>query len=52
MLNQEITRQSQIIAYIDDFKLMFVLAIAVVPLLLLTRPPRAAVKPTGAQSAD
>ncbi len=44
MLNQEITRQSQIIAYIDDFKLMLVLAIVVLPLLLLTRPPRPAVK--------
>ena len=40
LLNQEITRQSQIIAYVDDFKLMLVLAIVVLPLLLLTRPPR------------
>jgi DHA2 family multidrug resistance protein len=39
MLNQEITRQAQIIAYIDDFKLMLILAIVVLPLLLLTRPP-------------
>ncbi len=52
MLNQEITRQSQIIAYVDDFKLMFVLAIVVLPLLLLTKPQRAAVKPAGVQSAD
>ena len=37
MLNEEITRQAQIIAYIDDFKLMLVLAIIVVPLLLFTR---------------
>ncbi|HEX2941098.1 MAG TPA: DHA2 family efflux MFS transporter permease subunit [Rhodopila sp.] len=45
LLNQQVTRQAEIIAYIDDFKLMFVLAIAVVPLLLLTRPARPAPKP-------
>jgi DHA2 family multidrug resistance protein len=37
MLNAEITRQAQIIAYIDDFKLMLLLAIISAPLLLLTR---------------
>ena len=37
MLNQEVTRQATIIAYVDDFKLMLVLAIIVTPLLLLTR---------------
>jgi DHA2 family multidrug resistance protein len=41
LLNMEITRQARIIAYIDDFKLMFILAIAALPLLLLTRPPEA-----------
>jgi DHA2 family multidrug resistance protein len=45
LLNQEITRQSQIIAYVDDFKLMLILAIVVLPLLLLTQPPRPAAKP-------
>jgi DHA2 family multidrug resistance protein len=43
-LDQEITRQARIIAYIDDFKLMLVLAVLAVPLLLLTRPP-ASVRP-------
>ena len=38
MLNPEITRQARIIAYIDDFKLMLVLAVLAIPLLLLTRP--------------
>jgi DHA2 family multidrug resistance protein len=52
MLNQEITRQSAIIAYIDDFKLMLILAIVVLPLLLLTRPPRRAMEPTRSGSAD
>ena len=37
LLNQEVTRQASIIAYIDDFKLMLVLAVIVTPLLLLTR---------------
>ena len=37
LLDQEVTRQATIIAYIDDFKLMLVLAIIVTPLLLLTR---------------
>ena len=52
MLNQEITRQSQIIAYIDDFKLMLILAIVVLPLLLLTRPPQTAAKQTRSRSTD
>ncbi|WP_216856305.1 DHA2 family efflux MFS transporter permease subunit [Acidisphaera sp. S103] len=51
MLDQEITRQSQIIAYMDDFKLMLILAIVVVPLLLLARPPRQAVTPAGSRAA-
>ncbi len=51
-LNHEITRQSQIIAYIDDFKLMLILAIVVLPLLLLTRPPQRAVKPAASRSTD
>jgi len=40
MLNMEVTHQATIIAYIDDFKLMLVLAIIVVPLLLLVRTSR------------
>jgi DHA2 family multidrug resistance protein len=52
LLNQEITRQSQIIAYVDDFKLMLILAIAVLPLLLLTRPPRQAASPTGSAATE
>ena len=39
-LNEEITRQAQIIAYVDDFKLMFVLAVVTMPLVFLTRPAR------------
>ena len=49
-LNEEVTRQAQVIAYIDDFKLMLVLALVVLPLLLLTRPPPLATKPPADQS--
>jgi DHA2 family multidrug resistance protein len=37
LLDQEISRQARIIAYIDDFKLMLVLAVVVLPLLLFVR---------------
>jgi DHA2 family multidrug resistance protein len=40
-LNEEITRQASAIAYIDDFKLMLILAICSLPLVLLIRPDRA-----------
>jgi DHA2 family multidrug resistance protein len=41
-LNDEITRQASIIAYMDDFKLMLLVALPPVFLLLLMRKPRAA----------
>jgi MFS transporter, DHA2 family, multidrug resistance protein len=50
LLDQEITRQAQIIAYIDDFKLMLVIAVVVLPLLLLTKPSPPAAKPTRPRS--
>ncbi|HUI62820.1 MAG TPA: DHA2 family efflux MFS transporter permease subunit [Steroidobacteraceae bacterium] len=37
-LNAEITRQATMIAYLDDFRLMLVLTVLVIPLLLLMRP--------------
>jgi DHA2 family multidrug resistance protein len=40
MLNEEITRQASTIAYIDDFKLMLILALCSLPLVLLIRPER------------
>jgi DHA2 family multidrug resistance protein len=52
MLDQEVTRQAQIIAYIDDFKLMLILAIVVMPLLLLTRPPPSAVRQAPSRTTD
>ena len=40
-LNAEVTRQAQMIAYNDDFKLMFLITLALIPLALLLRPARA-----------
>lgn len=52
MLDNEITRQAKIIAFVDDFKLMLVLAIVALPLLLLTRPPTSALRPSPARSTE
>ena len=40
LLDQAVTYQARIIAYVDDFKLMLVLAVVVLPLLFLVRTPR------------
>jgi DHA2 family multidrug resistance protein len=37
-LNAEVTRQAAMVAYIDDFKLMMLIALASLPLVLLLRP--------------
>jgi DHA2 family multidrug resistance protein len=39
-LNGEVTRQASMIAYVDDFYLMMLLTVLVLPLLVLIRPPR------------
>jgi MFS transporter, DHA2 family, multidrug resistance protein len=39
-LNQEVTRQAAMIAYIDDFLLMLFVILALLPLLLFVRAPR------------
>jgi MFS transporter, DHA2 family, multidrug resistance protein len=52
MLDHEITRQAKIIAFVDDFKLMLVLAIVALPLLLLTRPPAPALQPSPSRSTE
>jgi DHA2 family multidrug resistance protein len=41
-LNAEITRQATMVAYVDDFRLMFVITIACMPMLLFMRKPRRA----------
>jgi DHA2 family multidrug resistance protein len=39
-LNAEVTRQAAMISYIDDFRLMMLIALGVLPLLLLLRTKR------------
>jgi DHA2 family multidrug resistance protein len=41
-LNDEITRQAAMVAYLDDFKLMIFITLACMPLLLMMRTPRIA----------
>jgi DHA2 family multidrug resistance protein len=40
-LDAMITQQAQIIAYIDDFKLMMIVTLAAIPLLLVFKKPGA-----------
>jgi MFS transporter, DHA2 family, multidrug resistance protein len=42
VLNQTITQQAQMIAYLNDFKMMFIATLLVIPLLALIRPSRSA----------
>ncbi len=54
-LNAEVTRQAAMVAYVDDFKLMMLIALATVPLLLLlsdTRRRRAPAASATAAAAD
>jgi DHA2 family multidrug resistance protein len=39
-LNAEVTRQAAVIAYIDDFKLMMIVALLSIPMVLLLRKPK------------
>lgn len=41
-LNGEVSRQAAMVAYVDDFKLMMLMTLAVVPLIVLLRPSRKA----------
>jgi DHA2 family multidrug resistance protein len=50
-MNVSITQQAAMIAYLNDFKLMFVATLLVVPLLLLIRPARKAPDATVAHAA-
>jgi MFS transporter, DHA2 family, multidrug resistance protein len=47
-LDAEVTRQAAMVAYVDDFKLMMILALASLPLLFLLRRPRSAAQPVAA----
>jgi len=39
-LDAEVTRQASMVAYVNDFKLIMLLALGAIPLLLLMRDPR------------
>jgi DHA2 family multidrug resistance protein len=45
LINNEITRQASMIAYVDDYRLMLLLTLTVIPMLLLIRPPKAVAAP-------
>jgi DHA2 family multidrug resistance protein len=55
-LNVEVTRQAAMVSYIDDFRLMMLIALGVLPLLLLLRtarkPPRTMPSAPVAAAAD
>jgi len=42
LINAEVTRQASLIAYVDDFRIMMLLAVVTIPLLLIMRTPRSA----------
>ena len=50
-LNGEVTRQAQMIAYNNDFKMLLVLTVVVAPLLLLLRKPASGSLPAQAVAA-
>ena len=47
-LNAEVTRQAAMVAYIDDFKLIMLIALSTLPLLLLLREARRQSPPAAA----
>ena len=51
-LNAEVTRQAAMVAYIDDFKLLMLIALASLPLLLLLREARRRPPPAASAAAD
>lgn len=52
IMDQLVTAQSLMIAYIDDFKLMMMVTLAAIPLALLLRKPKTAPVPVAAAHAD
>ncbi|HSY25999.1 MAG TPA: DHA2 family efflux MFS transporter permease subunit [Burkholderiaceae bacterium] len=45
-LNNEVTRQASMIAYLDDYWLMLLLTLSVIPMLLLIRPAKKDIAPS------
>jgi DHA2 family multidrug resistance protein len=52
ILNGEVTRQALMIGYVDDFKLMMLVTLAVIPLLLLLRKPAPTTAPPAAAASE
>ncbi|MDE2355343.1 MAG: DHA2 family efflux MFS transporter permease subunit [Alphaproteobacteria bacterium] len=50
-LNGEITRQAAMVAYVDDFKVMMIISIAVMPLLVFMRTAKMAERPSAQHMA-
>ncbi|MFT7724019.1 MAG: DHA2 family efflux MFS transporter permease subunit [Roseateles sp.] len=51
LLNAEITRQAAMVAYVDNFWMMFLVTLSIIPLLLLMRPPRSKPDPAANHAA-
>ena len=51
MLDNEVTKQSLMIGYIDDFKLMMLITLAVIPLVFFLRKPARPAVPTAQAAA-
>jgi DHA2 family multidrug resistance protein len=51
-LNHEVTRQAAMVAYVNDFKMMMLIALMSLPLLLLLREPRRAPPPVAVGAAS
>ena len=49
-LNGEVTRQAAMVAYIDDFKVMMILTVLIMPFLLIIRPAKIAREASHAMS--
>jgi DHA2 family multidrug resistance protein len=47
-LNAEVIRQASIVAYVDDFKFLFIVCLALAPLILIMRKPQA----TGSETSQ
>jgi DHA2 family multidrug resistance protein len=52
LLNSEITRQAAMVAYDDVFLLMLITTVAVIPLLLIMRPPKLPPGPLATATAE
>ena len=47
MLNQQVSAQAAMVAYVDDFKLMMIITLCAIPLLAFMSPPKRGGAPSG-----